>query len=112
MDFVYGYREPEKPKRKSRGKDHIFDNIWKDFIDACGGGCVECKRTGFNLDKGHIIPYRHNGPDHLENRQPMCAWCNNAESVYHPMQDYRPKDWRERFVKNIERRFLGERKSG
>jgi HNH endonuclease len=89
----------------NRGRDKMFDEVWEAFIDACGGGCVQCGRTDVHLDKGHIIPYRDGGSDQFFNRQPLCAWCNNSESYNNPMRDYRPKNWRECFIRCLAKKL-------
>jgi len=41
--------------------------------------CVRCGRSGYHLDKDHIVPIYQGGSDGFNNLQPLCAWCNAAK---------------------------------
>jgi hypothetical protein len=82
-------------KRSSRPLEDIFRPT---FFEACGGRCVDCGAEG-ELQIGHIQRREDDGPDTLENYQPLCSVCNGKHNAEFTMVDMRPSDWRDRFLK-------------
>jgi HNH endonuclease len=77
-----------------------LEDIFKPLLfEACGGRCVDCGVEGGELQLGHIQRREDDGPDTLENFQPLCATCNGRHNAEFTMTDLRPADWRDRFVK-------------
>ena len=52
-----------------------FFKLVKEF----GGKCVRCSLDEYHLDRDHIKPKCHGGSDHMNNIQPLCAWCNSSK---------------------------------
>jgi hypothetical protein len=52
---------------------------WNNLVNEFSGRCVRCGRSGYHLDKDHIIPVYQGGSDSIDNLQPLCAWCNAAK---------------------------------
>lgn len=54
---------------------------WEALKAEFGHRCVQCGRSGYHLDKDHIIPLYQGGSDGLDNLQPLCAWCNASKGA-------------------------------
>lgn len=81
-----------------RSRTPLDDYLWPIFVAACGGRCVACDAEG-DLQRGHIQRQEDGGPDSLDNLQPLCAVCNGRHSKNFSMEDWRPGEWRSRFIK-------------
>jgi hypothetical protein len=89
---------------KKRSRDP-FDDIFRPLLfAACGGRCCDCGKDPVEcgpLQLGHIWRHEDDGPDTLENFQPLCAECNGRHDKEMTMTDLRPTYWRDRFVKLV-----------
>lgn len=59
---------------------------WRTLCDRYGNICL-CCREAKPLTVDHVIPIKHNGPNTIENLQPLCRECNNRKKLKHT--DYR-----------------------
>lgn len=68
----------------SRLKGTHTKEDWESLKKEFNFSCVKCGRTGYHLDRDHIIPVYQGGSDSIKNIQPLCAWCNagkGSESI-------------------------------
>jgi hypothetical protein len=100
---------PKIPTAKTKRQTVSLDDcLWPIFVEACGGVCCDCKQPPTEvgpLHHGHIWRAEDGGPTTLENLQPICKPCNGKYNQHFDMPDFRPTNWRSRFIELVVRTF-------
>jgi Zn ribbon nucleic-acid-binding protein len=87
-------------KRRAKMQGQTFR--WRDWLAMCdwfGNVCL-CCGSNAALTVDHVIPVEHDGPNLIENLQPLCLHCNTSKGAYHST-DYRNPDRLAQFLQSI-----------
>lgn len=59
---------------------HTFKE-WQKIKNLCGNRCLMCGKSEIEvkLSEDHIWPLSMNGPNDIENIQPLCISCNSKK---------------------------------
>lgn len=72
------YIHARRIRKLGNGGAHTLKE-WLALVEAHGGACVYCRRTGLKLTKDHKVPLSLGGSDDIENIAPACKSCNSAK---------------------------------
>lgn len=67
--------------RKAGSYGKVTDREWQDLCNRYGNKCLCCGKTGVKLTRDHVIPLEVQGPNIIENIQPLCGPCNSAKGT-------------------------------
>ena len=104
----YFYHAPTPPCSVAENADRFFEFMTgrytrSKFYEMCtyfGGKCLACglrpldihSSRGFSasssLAADHVHPRSKAGSDNMENRQPLCGYCNSSKGAHYV--EYRP----------------------
>lgn len=78
-------RFPEKmaaanARRRVATRDGYTSDEWEALKELHGNRCLCCGATGVRLEPDHVKPISKDGPNTIDNIQPLCGPCNRRKS--------------------------------